>query len=99
MTHNKCRVSGSPTFGTTNVKTDEYIILAKTMVANGTPIEQAALDIAAIDDMLSLLKVSQIIRVNRFTKSGKIRKDASLMDLIDKRVDQLLEDSKQLQHE
>lgn len=41
--------NGSEIFGTTVVRTDEYILLASVMVENGSSIPRADLDIMATD--------------------------------------------------
>lgn len=88
------RHAGSVTFGTNIVKTDEYILLAETMVENGSSIQQAALEIEAIDDMLRIHRMELIINYNRFTKTGRMRKNVSLLDLLDGRVNNLIDDLK-----
>jgi hypothetical protein len=90
-------ILGSEVFGTTQIKTDEYIMLAKVMVENGSPLEQADAEIHAIDDMLSMQKISSIINSRRFTSSGRIRKDSRLSDMISNRLDKLLIELKEME--
>lgn len=88
---------GSDTFGTTQIRTDEYIIMAEVMVENGQTIEAAAIQISAIDDMLSLQRMQSIIQQNRYTATGKIRKNSSLSDLIDNVVGRLVGELKEIE--
>jgi hypothetical protein len=83
---------GSVTFGTHVIKTDEFIIAAKVITKNGGSVKQADLEIRAIDDCLSFLRMWPIIQAQRFTKTGRIRKDGSLQDFISRRYDQLIEE-------
>ncbi|MCZ8021186.1 MAG: hypothetical protein O9302_00210 [Cyclobacteriaceae bacterium] len=85
---------GSEIFGTTSIRTDEYIMLAKTIVENGSTTEEASLEIQAIDDMLSMAKIRPIINAQRFTASGRLRKDVSLREMISQRIDLLIADLK-----
>ena len=87
---------GSETFGTTNVRTDEFVLFAQVIVANGGTVEQADLEIKAIDDMLSLQKIENIINNQKFTKTGKLRKNQSMLDFMDGRLNLLINDLKQL---
>lgn len=84
--------SGSEIFGTEIVKTDEYILLAQVMVRNGETVEEAALSISAIDDMLSVLRASSLITARRFTPTGRIRKNSSVLDILDGRIGKLCEE-------
>lgn len=52
--------NGSEIFGTTVVRTDEYILLASVMVENGSSIPRADLDIMAIDDLLSMTDLKKV---------------------------------------
>jgi hypothetical protein len=89
-------ILGSDIFGTTQIRTDEYILLAQIKVDNGTSVAAAAAEISAIDDMLSMQRIGCIIQKHRFTATGKIRKNASLSDLIDNRVGMLVEELKEI---
>lgn len=90
LTMMKNNVLGSEVFGTTQIKTDEYVLLAKTIIENGSTVEHAALDISAIDDMLSMLRIECIVNSQRYTEKGKIRKNSSLLDMMSNRIDQLI---------
>lgn len=81
-------------FNTQNISTDEYILLAKVWKENGTKIEDIPLELDAIDDMLSILKMQSIIKMQTYTKTGKKRKDADLSSLISARIGQLIEELK-----
>lgn len=82
-------------FNTQNISTDEYILLAKVWKENGTKLEDIPLELGAIDDMLSILKMRSIIKMQTYTKGGKKRKDSDLSSLISGRIGQLIEDLKQ----
>ena len=86
---------GSDVFETSNVSTDEYVLLAKTMVGNGSSIQVADIEIRAIDDMLGLLKMRPLINKMRYTSTGRMRKDASLSDLLGNRIEKLIVDLKE----
>lgn len=87
---------GSDIFGTTQIRTDEYILLAQIKVENGTSVAAAAAEISAVDDMLRMQRIGCIIQKHRFTATGKIRKNASLLDLIDNRVGMLVGELKEI---
>lgn len=89
--------NGSDIFGTTVVRTDEYILLASVMVQNGSSVPRADSDIMAIDDMLSIQRIQSIVRSKRYTATGRLRKDSSLLDIYSKRIDLLLEQQKELE--
>lgn len=91
--------TGSAIFGTSNVRTDEYVLLAKVSIDNGATIEQAALEIEAIDDMLGILKMQSLSNWQRFTKTGRKRKNAGLLHVLDGRIDKLVDDLKTLSNE
>ena len=85
---------GSEIFGTTEIRTDEFLILAKCCRDNGETIEETALTIEAFDDLLSLRKVQSIIGASRTTAKGTFRKGSSFYDFMDRRIDKLTEDLK-----
>ena len=84
------RTPGSLTFDTSVVRTDEYILLAETIVENGATVEEAAITISAIDDMLAIQRMECIANAVRFTPTGRLRKNVSMLDMISGRLDQLL---------
>lgn len=89
-------MSGSETFGTSVIKADEYVLIAKTMIDNGGSLEQTALEIEFLDDLLALQRMRPVVTsaINRYTASGRIRRDSGMTDLINKRLDQLITDLK-----
>lgn len=89
--------SGSLTFGTTIIKTDEYVMLAKIMTESGQTVPQAALQLEALDNMLVLIRIKSMLNAMRITPKGRIRKDSDFLSLIDKRMGQLVTDLNQLQ--
>lgn len=91
--------TGSSLFGTSNVRTDEYVLIAKVCVDNGSTIEQAAIEIEAIDDMLGILKMQSLFNWQRFTPTGRRRKNSDLTYALDGRIDKLVQDLKNLEDE
>jgi hypothetical protein len=89
--------NGSITFGTNNVKTDEYLLLAKACVSNGSTVQQAALEIKAIDDMLSIMKMRSVNNAMRRTKTGRLRKDSALSDILSARIGLLVDELKEIE--
>ena len=89
--------SGSLNFGTSVVNTEEYIMMANVMIGNGSTPAVAAMEIEAIDDMLSMQRIACIANSQRYTATGQLRKNSSLVDMCDKRIDQLLMDLKAAQ--
>ena len=87
---------GSEVFGTTAIKTIEYVLLAKVFVENGSTIESAALEIKAIDDMLAMQRMRCIINKHRFTPKGRLRLDAGLGDMCSTRFDKLMVELKNI---
>jgi hypothetical protein len=85
---------GSLIFNTTEIRSDEYVLMAKAMKENNVPISEIPLHIEAIDDMLCIQKVSSIINSRRFTKTGRLRKDISLSSFIENRIEKLMNDLK-----
>lgn len=90
---------GSIIFGTTEVRTDEYILLMKIGKDNGSSIEEADLDARFIDDCLQMLKVRSIHNSQRRTSKGFLRKNSDFSKMIESRLDILLEDIKELKNE
>jgi len=88
--------SGSTTFGTSVIRTDEYIMMAKIMVKNGETVHEAAADIKMIDDCMSLMRTRSIIVSHQFTSTGRKRKDATLSSMIEARIDQLCDELKEI---
>jgi hypothetical protein len=87
---------GSEIFGTNNIRTDEYVLLAQIKKEDNTSVNEIALEIEALDDMLSLLKIRSINNTQRRTSKGNIRRNSSFSDLLDNRLDMLIEDKKSL---
>jgi len=90
--------SGSETFGTTNIKTDEYVLMAQVMKENGSTVQEIALDIECMDELLSIQKAQLIIAGQMRTKTGKLRKNSSMLDIMDGRLDQLVNEHRQLKN-
>lgn len=89
------KVSGSEVFGTSVVKTEDYVLMARVMRDNGSDLPTIAQDIELIDDLLAMSRMQSIIQVGRFTATGRIRKNASLQDMINTRLDKFISDLKQ----
>ncbi|CAB4138957.1 hypothetical protein UFOVP350_31 [uncultured Caudovirales phage] len=88
--------SGSELFGTAVMKSEEYVMMAEVMVENGYSVEQAALEIAALDDMLHMQRMRLVIIKNARTQKGFMRSDATLRDFMNRRLDVLVEELKQV---
>lgn len=89
---------GSITFGTEIIKTDEYLLLAQTM-KDDLPIELIDNNIQFIDKMLGIMKMESIIGNMRRTKSGKLRKNSSLQDVLMNAVGQLVDEENAIKAE
>lgn len=90
------KLRGSVAFGTTNINSEEYVMMAKIWTENGSTTEEAMLEIEALDDCLELQRVRTIINQHRFTEKGFIRKDSTLRDFISKRYGILVDDLKSI---
>lgn len=86
------RGPGSATFGTSIIKTDEYVLLAQTMVENGQSVESAAKDIEMLDDLLAMQQYSIINAYHRYTKGGKVRKNSTMLDMYENRINNRIEE-------
>lgn len=89
---------GSDDYGTSVMRTDECELMAQTMLANGSAPEQAALELEALDDMLSVMRMRAVVHSQRLTAKGRVRKDATIQHMISSRLDHLLEDLKNMSH-
>lgn len=85
---------GSETFGTSEMKTDEVILMARVMKNNGDNSNSILEQIHFIDDCLSMLKMRSIINTRRVTPTGRFRKDGQLRDFINGRLDVLINNLK-----
>lgn len=94
MRTEKRKVIGSETFGTHVIKTDEYVLMAGVMKENQADIQTISNDLELIDDLLAMQRMQCVIQRGRFTASGRIRKNASLQDMISARLDQHIEEIK-----
>lgn len=88
---------GSEMFGTHVVRADEYVLMAGVMRENGSTLEETALTIEALDDLLQIQRMSMIGMNFRRTQSGRLRKNSHMLDVIDQRMDQLVNDLKAAQ--
>ncbi len=81
------KLLGSETFGTSTVRTDEYILLAIAMKENGqTDASEIAKDIEMIDDMLSMARIACLSKAISKTKSGIFRKDVQYSAFLENRI-------------
>jgi hypothetical protein len=85
---------GSEIFGTTNISTNEYLMLAKVFVENGSSIQEADIYIEALDNMMSCIKIWPIIHSQRYTRTGRIRPNSALSDMLSRRLDALVDELK-----
>lgn len=86
---------GSAKYGTAVVKTDEYLLLAETMIENGATVSQARQDIEFLDDCISMSRMVNVIgraKSITVTKAGNLRKGRKLSDFISSRLDQMVSD-------
>lgn len=93
------RLVGSDVFGTTIVKTNEYMLLAKVGVENGSNLEEAVADIELIDDCLAMRRMFAVYGYSKsamYTETGRLRKNSTYMDFISKRIDKAIENKKEL---
>jgi hypothetical protein len=89
------KLPGSELLGTKVINVEEFVLMAKVMKADDHTPAETNLMIHAIDDMLSLQRMRSIMRAQRFTASGRLRKDSHMSDFISSRVDQLITDLKE----
>ncbi len=85
-------ISGSLVFGTSEIKTEDYIMFAKIMARAGESTPVISLQLEAIDDLLKIQKMESIIIAAQRTKKGMLRKGSSIYDLMNKRINLLIED-------
>ncbi len=78
---------GSEIFGTSIIKMDEYVVMAKVMRDSGMTTEEIDKDITLIDDCLQLLRSSSVLMSMRRTSKGYLRKNSGLSDIIEKRLE------------
>ena len=72
---------------TNNMTDQELDIMIKTLIDSGKTSKQEILkEIELIDDLLGLQK-SRMLFMPARTKSGRLRKDARLQDIIEKRIE------------
>lgn len=85
---------GSITFGTNVMNTEEYILMAKVISENEPNAEKIADQITLIDDLLTINRASGLMLFNRFTKTGRRRKNTTVNELIEKRISMFLDEQK-----
>ena len=85
---------GSQTFGTSTIRTDEYVMLAKIKVQDNIPTNEIRLEMELLDDLLSIQRIQSIARAKSYTATGRQRKNASLTEMINTRLNQHLENLK-----
>lgn len=88
--------TGSDIFDTDVIRTDEYVLMAQVKLESGITTQQAALEIDALDDMLSMQRMRPIITKMQYTSTGKLRKDAMFSRLLSNRLDLLMTQIKEL---
>lgn len=87
-------MKASITFDTDVIKTNEYILLGKTMQENGACAVETFLTIEALDNMLLLTRNRSMLLSQARTAKGFFRKDATLMAILEKRIGELVDDLK-----
>lgn len=86
--------AGSETFGTSVMKTDEVLLMAKCAISEGIPKEEVMAHIECMDDMLSIGRMAPIIVSQAKTATGRIRKNSSYMSMLERRIDTLVQELK-----
>lgn len=81
---------GSEIFNTNNIRTDEYVLLAKVITGNGSTPEEAVKDLELLDDLLALQKIELIINGQKYTSTGRLRRNSGLLDLMEGRIEQMI---------
>ena len=66
---------------------------------NDLPVELIDNNIQYLDKMLHIMKMESIIGTMRRTKTGKLRKNSSLIDILDNTIGQMLDDEKAIKEE
>lgn len=92
--------SGSEMFGTTIVRTDEYVLMAGVMKANdpNASANVVAAELSFLDDCLSMRRMFATYgkrKDNLFTPGGRLRKNSTYMDAINSRLDLLIKELNQ----
>ena len=88
---------GSATFGTSVIKTDEFVLLGKVMQKEGLTPAQTVAHIECIDDLLLMQRSMSIINSQRRTAKGTLRKGAGFYDFMDNRVGNLVDELKEIE--
>ncbi|MCA6367565.1 MAG: hypothetical protein IM618_11020 [Cytophagales bacterium] len=86
-------ILGSEKYGTSVIKQDEYLLLAETIVDNGSDLKTCVADIEFIDDCLSMSRMIRTIGKAKsvmYTKNGNVRKNRSISDFISNRLDSMV---------
>lgn len=99
MKNTKRRELGSQTFNTNIVRTDEYLMMAKTMVNDGLKTDEAVLFIDAIDQMLCLQRTQIFSKAVRYTSTGAVRKNSFLINNYSNVIDDLANNLKELNNQ
>lgn len=79
-------------FGTAVMKTDECVLMASAMKANGSTNEEILADMELLDDLLSIQRIRVIGRAVMYTNSGRVRKDTTMQGMIDNRLNLYLKE-------
>lgn len=89
MSNTKRKELGSQVFNTNIVKTDEYLLMAKSMTKGGLKTGEAVLFIEAIDQMLCLQRTQIFSKAVRYTSTGAVRKNSFLINNYSNVIDDL----------
>ena len=90
---------GSDLFGTSTLKAKECIDIARVSVSNGRTAAQANAEISFIDDCLSMRRMVQTYGSTKhavLTATGRVRKNSTYIDFVNKRLDQFVKELDQL---
>jgi hypothetical protein len=85
---------GSETFGTSTIRTDEYVMILKVKLQSNLTANEIRLEMELLDDLLSIQRIQSIARAKSYTPTGRQRKNASFLEMIDTRLNQHLENLK-----
>jgi hypothetical protein len=89
----KSRATGSITFGTSIMKTDEVVLFAKACMKEGMiDPEEINRDLHFVDECLQLSRVRYFSRAVNRTAAGNLRKDANLQGLLMNRLDHYMKE-------
>lgn len=95
MSMTKRKFAGSTLFQTTVVTTEEYMALAGVMAEKGETPRAINLQLEFIDDLLAARRLHTLCQPQiRCTRAGVLRKKTGFSEIVDTRLNQLMDDLK-----